>query len=417
MELTPEILGKKLRNARENRGLSQLDAATTLNIPRTAVSQIESGNRTVSTLELVKLAELYQQSVADFFSDTPVEEEEALVALHQVAPEVAECAEIDNHIAHCLAICRDGVALKKLLGRSLPELPSYACAEMHSPMDAIQQGTRVAEQERQRLNLGGAPISDITEVISNQGIWATQTELPEEMSGFFLRHRDIGMVIVVNLSSTRARQKFSYAHEYGHALMDREYAVTITSSRNSRDLIEIRANAFATAFLLPAHGVHEFLVWLDKGQKNSRESEIFDVATEQPINIKSRTAPRAQTLTYQDIAKIAHHFRTSYRATTYRLQNLKVISLKERNHLLEQEQYGREYLQFLKLDMTQEHDNLDPNSGVNQQIQNQVVYLAIEAYRRDEISRGRLYDIARSLNIKGKRLVALAGAACEDVKC
>jgi transcriptional regulator with XRE-family HTH domain len=45
-------LGANLRAARDRRGLSQEDVARALGIPRIAVTNIESGSRSVSTLDI-----------------------------------------------------------------------------------------------------------------------------------------------------------------------------------------------------------------------------------------------------------------------------------------------------------------------------------------------------------------------------
>lgn len=58
-------LGARLRAAREYCGFSQKEVADYVGIPRTAVSQMESGSRGVDSLELTKLAQLYQRSVND----------------------------------------------------------------------------------------------------------------------------------------------------------------------------------------------------------------------------------------------------------------------------------------------------------------------------------------------------------------
>ena len=71
MSFNPHTLGRRLREARENCGLSQQVAADSIGIPRTAVTQLEAGNRAVSTLELAQLAELYKQPVANFFGEQP----------------------------------------------------------------------------------------------------------------------------------------------------------------------------------------------------------------------------------------------------------------------------------------------------------------------------------------------------------
>jgi transcriptional regulator with XRE-family HTH domain len=59
-------LGEKLRQAREYLGFSQDDVATFLKLPRTAITNIENGQRKVEALELKRLAELYRQPVGHF---------------------------------------------------------------------------------------------------------------------------------------------------------------------------------------------------------------------------------------------------------------------------------------------------------------------------------------------------------------
>ena len=59
-------LGEKLRGAREYLGLSQDEVARHLGIPRTALSNLESGQRGVDALELKRLADLYRQPVSHF---------------------------------------------------------------------------------------------------------------------------------------------------------------------------------------------------------------------------------------------------------------------------------------------------------------------------------------------------------------
>jgi len=60
-----EALGRALRNARENRELSQQDAAEHVGLSRSLVAQIELGNRAVSDDELSKFASLYRTAVVD----------------------------------------------------------------------------------------------------------------------------------------------------------------------------------------------------------------------------------------------------------------------------------------------------------------------------------------------------------------
>ncbi len=59
-------LGGRLRDARKYLGLKQEDVAAHLKIPRTALSDIENGQRRVEVLELARLAKLYGQQVSYF---------------------------------------------------------------------------------------------------------------------------------------------------------------------------------------------------------------------------------------------------------------------------------------------------------------------------------------------------------------
>ncbi len=67
-----ERLQRKLKEAREYLGMSQAKVAEFLQIQRSAVSEIESGKRAISALELRQLARLYQKPTS-WFTDEVVE--------------------------------------------------------------------------------------------------------------------------------------------------------------------------------------------------------------------------------------------------------------------------------------------------------------------------------------------------------
>jgi len=65
-------LGELLRQAREYVELSQEEVGKKLDLPRTAISMIESGQRRVDALELKRFAEIYQRPVSYFTGDHDV---------------------------------------------------------------------------------------------------------------------------------------------------------------------------------------------------------------------------------------------------------------------------------------------------------------------------------------------------------
>jgi transcriptional regulator with XRE-family HTH domain len=63
-DVARQRLGERLREARKYLGLKQEEVATYLKLPRTALTDIENGQRRVEAIELTRLARLYRQSVA-----------------------------------------------------------------------------------------------------------------------------------------------------------------------------------------------------------------------------------------------------------------------------------------------------------------------------------------------------------------
>ena len=95
----------------------------------------------------------------------------------------------------------------------------------------------------------------------------------------------------------------------------------------------------------------------------------------------------------------------SYQAACYRLKGLGAVNKPELEALLEKEEYGRQYLGLLEL--------LDDETETkrDRKLESQIVALAVEAFRREEISKGKLRDLSKLLEIPPKELITLAEAA------
>ena len=403
--MEPIKLGGRLREIREARKISQAAAADAIGVSRTAITKMEKGDRSVSTLELSKLASLYRRPVSAFFEEGDPAGEDALVKLYLVAPGLERDTDVSKQVGRCLDLCREGTFLRKILGLALkPGLPAYGLDVPRDDGEAVTQGEEIAREERHRLDIGNSPIGDMAELAGGQGIWASSIELPAGMSGLFLRHPSIDLVILANASHARGRKRFSYAHEYAHALLDRESDITVSSTKNSSDLVEKRANAFATAFLMPKDGVSEVLKSLDKEVAGRQGKVIFDAAGGEPIKVESRL----RQISYKDVALVAHHFGVDYEVALYRLHNLRHVSRKECDRLLGQGKFGRQYLKMLGL--LDDIGGKEKRQYWNRELRSEIAHLAIEAYWRGEISRGRLLELGKSLEISGRDLVELAEA-------
>lgn len=403
------FIGRRIREARERRDISQQGVAEALGIPRTAVTNIEAGTRNVSTLELSKLATLFHLPVAALVEGSGGSD--LAVVRARALSEATNSPEFGGIIDRMIDLCREGVELRRLLDQDISaSLPNYAQRIVNSG-DAVRQGEARAREERRRLGLGNAPISNPPELIGDQGIWvaSAKNDFPAEVSGLFLNHSLVGMAILINGNHTAVRQRFSYAHEYGHALFDREEELRLTQNRNSSELVEKRANAFAAAFLMPAGGVLDQLRVLGKGQPSRQAQFVYSVATDssEPAEIRPRSG--SQVITFQDVAGLARHFGVSYEAMVWRLRNLDLLDSPTTNSLLERRDDGRRYIDLLRLpDLFSAGVSTDESE---QELRSQLAHLAIEAYRREELSQGRLREIGRKIGLRAADLLELAEAA------
>ena len=419
--MDPITLGRRLREARENRRLTQEQAAQAIGISRTALVHIEAGKRSLSTLELSQLAKLYQRSIADFFAEDEVQpssEEDPFVVIRRLPPELFDDPEVNRQVSRCVQLCSIGVDLETTLGvAGSVSLPAYELRPPTKPFEATRQGERIAEEERRRLGLGYGPIADMADLISTQGVWASGVPgLPPEMSGIFLRHSSIGMVILVNYRHARCRKRFSYAHEYAHALLDRKNTSAIVSRReNSQDFIERRANAFAAAFLMPADGVRWFLdEVLEKGGPSRRYRVTYSSAGGAPDEAEERPAPGSQQITYHDVATFANYFGVSYLAAVYRLSDLNFLNADEKASMLEKSDLAARLLRAMDDFDDCDEEESHPERKADRELVSQIVRLAIEAYRREEVSQGWLRDLSDKLEMQAEELVELAEAAANN---
>ena len=93
--------------------------------------------------------------------------------------------------------------------------------------------------------------SDLFRDLRKLGIHVFRRKLENSsISGVMIRHPEAGKCILVNYDEDVYRQRFTAAHELAHALMeDSEFNVSL--SKDGSNLIEVRANAFASHYLVP----------------------------------------------------------------------------------------------------------------------------------------------------------------------
>jgi Zn-dependent peptidase ImmA (M78 family) len=123
-------------------------------------------------------------------------------------------------------------------------------------------GAKAALDLRRHLNYqeGQVP-SDIFRDFRLLGIHIFRRKLMNSnISGVMIRHPKAGNCVLVNYDEDVYRQRFTAAHELAHAIME-DTAINLSMGNDGSNLVEVRANAFASHYLLPP----EFLVSIASG--------------------------------------------------------------------------------------------------------------------------------------------------------
>lgn len=408
MAITAQELGKRLRIAREDCGMTQDEVGRHLAVSRPTVAQMELGNRAVTSLELDKLAYLFGRGIGEFVAES-FEEEDALAALFRAQPEMASQRDVADSLRACVALGREITTIENLLGldRELSGAVSYEVPAVRSRWEAIQQGERAADEERRRMGLAWAPSPSLPELFETQGVRSGVVDLPEDISGLTICNRSAGLFIVVNRRHAPVRRRFSFAHEYGHILFDRRLLGTVSRSQDRDELIEVRANAFAAGFLMPNEGVRHFAAALGKGKPSRAIAQVFD--EEGAVQAEGRAEPGSQDFQLYDLVHVAHHFGVSRLAALFRLRNLRLVTQSEFQALKAAESggQGRELARLLAIPDGEDGEGRDG-------FRHRVLRLSLEAYRRELITRAKLRELAALMSMDERevdQLLEQAGLA------
>lgn len=291
-----------LARVRADVGFSQEDVARFVGVDRVMVSYWESGKRQPNARQITALAQLYRLDPDQILHGDSWSDADALAKmLYRTAKEdlpgptrlgIRDFTRFLNFYADLADQARASIHWRKQSPFSPP--PARWAKD-----DAY----RKAEEVRSHLRLGLGPVPDVDHAAEMLGITVFRTDLGDDIatcaSGAFLNHPRVGFAIVVNMTMTPGRQRFTVAHEIAHALFHSQNhggASVSTSRRNGRERF---ADAFAAAFLMPPAGLKRFAETYNIG------SQITDPA---------------------DAIRIQRYFNTSWAMTLVGLRHLNMIN-------------------------------------------------------------------------------------------
>jgi Zn-dependent peptidase ImmA (M78 family) len=255
-----------------------------------------------------------------------------------------------------------------------------------------------------------APAGDLVQLLESEGVRTGIVAMPDEVSGLTISHPRVGLFVVVNRNHAPVRQRFSFCHEYAHVLLDRSAVGRISRTTERTDLVEVRANSFAANFLMPEEGVRQFVAGLGKGAASRTHTEIFD--EEGVVPVDARTEPGTQDMQLYDVVQLGHFFGVSILSALFRLRNLKLVSESQFDQLRAQDEQGSSQLiaSVLGIRTMSDVDHLG-------EFTRRFLGMALEAYRRERITKAKLFELAARIHLGHDRVEQLlegAGLTAEE---
>lgn len=228
-----------IKVARQARGLSQVQLATAAGVTQAAVSKLEAGIIQPSREVLEDLARVLSFPVSLFYETDPIFGVPVSISYRKRASVGARAtdqleAEINLRLMH----------LRRLLS-SIDYEP-----ELSFPVLDVDEyggsGARIAELVRRHWAVPSGPIHNLTSLVERAGCIVMQCEFESlGVDGLTLHPPGLPVCIFLNSAMPGDRQRFTLAHELGHAVMHRFPSPEM----------EQQADDFASELLVPARDI------------------------------------------------------------------------------------------------------------------------------------------------------------------
>ena len=235
-------VGERMRVARLAAGLTQEELGIKAGLDRTMIVKIESGNRRIDAMELVRLSSALQVPVDFLLRSTPL-------VLSRRAGVMTEDADTE--------VARESGRLDLALVAWLHDVQQMAELGVLQPgplllaegaVDSEAAARDLALWVRERLGAGSEPINSLVEFCERAGQYVLVTDVPGE--GSSVVDGDVA-VAVVSLAGDPGRRRATAAHELGHLVAGDEYSsdLGVHASIGEREAL---LDAFAAELLLPS---------------------------------------------------------------------------------------------------------------------------------------------------------------------
>lgn len=277
------------------------ELAARVGIDPSAMSNIESGKRSVKTGELVQIAEALSVSPLSLLDENSLPARLQIAARRdgdQGTLEGAAYARL-RALSEIHAVLSDaGLTTDNNLAE-VPELahPSWKAAAE----DLAQRVTQFLGVEKTAGINRFPAVADAIERFLRVDV-LVEKYADDPLSGAAITALEFPLIFV-NSKHPTPRCLFTLAHELGHLLLGHDGAITVDDNLDGATPGERQANAFAAAFLMPADKVRGYITEYGRGAES--------------------------------LARMLYDFGVSFESLTYRLHSLRQIDDAGRDNLRE----------------------------------------------------------------------------------
>jgi Zn-dependent peptidase ImmA (M78 family)/transcriptional regulator with XRE-family HTH domain len=241
-------MATKILRCRTNLNMNMEEIHNLSGISVERLKQIESAKMEPTGGEILIFADIFKEDFNYFISNEKLSASEKVEELYRKSEEIFT-KDDRMAIQEFISLCEnEQFVWDELHKKHLAFNPNINMKHIYS-----SDGEKVATQLRKHLGYSDLDsYQNLYENFRRLGIHIFRRTLSKNsLSGLFIRHPFAGFCVLINNDENIYRQNFTLAHEIGHALMDgTDYNISLNNA-NVREFREIRANKFASSFLLP----------------------------------------------------------------------------------------------------------------------------------------------------------------------
>lgn len=277
MSLDLKGLGDKILRCRINLDMTISEVAQRTGIASGLITQIEKGEIEPTGDDILILADFFKQDYQFFISNQQRSASEQVETLYRkfgtnftkedrwTIQEFIYLCESEQYVLDSLQFERIDIDFQ----------PQGTYFKAHGQMGA--------EWLRKKLNFtANRTIRDLYAEFRKLGLHIFRRRLSNSnISGLFINHPFAGRCVLVNYEEDIFRQNFTVAHETAHAIFDFGQTVNVSLSTDGKtDLKEVRANTFASNFLIPKQALEQLR------NSNITETVIANLALALHVNVE-----------------------------------------------------------------------------------------------------------------------------------